>query len=47
MEGFATDQNEGWETLWGTEGPQIQYPGTKNAFLRLDDRGVCQQCHYK
>jgi hypothetical protein len=22
-------------------------PGTKNAFLRLDDRGVCEQCHNK
>ena len=47
MVGFATDQDEGWITSWDTEGPQIQYPGTKNAFLRLDNRGVCQQCHYK
>jgi hypothetical protein len=22
-------------------------PGTKNAFLRLDERGVCEQCHNK
>lgn len=47
MEGWATDQEEGWITDTGVEGPFIQYPSTKNFFLRLDNRGVCQQCHYK
>lgn len=47
MTGWAMDQDDGWITDTGAEGPQIEYPGTKNSFLRLDNRGVCQQCHYK
>lgn len=47
MEGWATDQSDGWITAGGAEGPAIQYPGTKNAFLRQDNRGVCQTCHDK